>query len=71
VGTTVVVLPDTDLEATLTAARRMIGRFVAEEPRSVQERTELVAGLEMIADAVQMLAGRVSELERQKHQRVV
>ena len=64
VGTTVVVLPDTDLDAVLTGARRTIELFVTAEHGSVEERVELVAGLELMADAIQMLARRVAELER-------
>ena len=59
-----VVLPDTDLDAVLTGARRTIELFVTAEHGSVEERVELVAGLELMADAIQMLARRVAELER-------
>jgi hypothetical protein len=63
------MLPDTDLEAVLTGARRTIEPFVTAEHGTVEERVELVAGLEMMADAIQMLAGRVAELERLERQR--
>ena len=42
----------------------MIEPFVASEQGSMDERVELVAGLELMADAIQMLARRVAELER-------
>ena len=69
VGTTGVVLPDTDVDAMLSGARRMIEPFVASENGSLAERVDLVAGIELMADAIQVLARRVAELERRERER--
>ena len=61
--------PDNDLEAALRAARRTMESFVSSGPGTVEQRVELVAGLELMADAIQMLARRVTQMEHRERQR--